>query len=292
MEMPEYSFRRAGESKIVGFLVYLVVVPILSVTIGVMLGGLFYWIGMSLGLPEKVAGLSFSVAFVTSFIGLLLFAISDFKRRAFAEVVIFQDRLFVSNNGVKSEIRFEDISAVKFFRDGRALGCELALADGTCVRFPSDVASFFAVRRASDETYIEFLRSRADYSLKNGSILEWVTEPNAALRQKLTGILLIVWACTLALTIKFYHYAPKAYRLGKFYYRSGRSKGFKIRDEGLIDNENPTQCIHWRELNLKSDLADGILIGSTGGLTFAASALTSNAWPLWKLIEHRVKQAA
>src|SRR5688572_19177154 len=103
--MEAVRFARAGGSKALGCLVYLVLVLVLGTILGGLGAGFAVWGAESAKLSETLQAVAGIAAGAALFALVAWFGWRDFRRRANAEVVVAADRLVV--NG--AELAFADV---------------------------------------------------------------------------------------------------------------------------------------------------------------------------------------
>lgn len=286
-------YQRAGSSKIVGCLVYLVVAPFVALSLALFLAVPLMYALEALGLSRDRASVPFLVLLPLIGVGVAVWGYRDFRRRAALEVVIDRDRVTMGIDSRRTVLRFEDVASIRLVPTRIDFACVLVPRSGRVLRLPPEIAPFARVREPLEVTLINEMVRRLDERVSRG---EAVT-----LRIPLARILVTMSRGFGALLISVFLLAnPWRIPMGLLVMRHAiaviRQSWLGIRGGVVIDREGlrhfsdaPATPTSWDRLErIRSDPI-GLVLRSTDGRVFALSSLTDDFWPALRWINARVR---
>lgn len=286
--MDPVRFVRTGGSKLIGCLVYLVVVLALGTFLGAMGAALAVWGAESAKLSETLQIVAGCAAGLALFAFVAWFAWRDFRRRAYAEVVVSADGLAV--NG--AELAFADVASVFLRFEGWSPTIELEAGDGRRRRLPSDIAPFEQIEPLLVQRLLPRMLERVEREFAAGRTVPLRESGARAVGRIFYGLFLILVSPLLMLSIRHLGKGLDAFRLGVARIRQGwrgRTGGFTLTADGVLPAGEEARSIPWRELTAESLDGHGVTLVSMEGPRMSASLFAENFWPLSRLIAARLK---
>jgi hypothetical protein len=286
-------YQRAGSSKIVGCLVYLVVAPFVALCLALFLAVPLMYGLEALGLSRDRASAPFLVLLPLIGVGVAAWGYRDYRRRAALEVVIDRDRVTIGIDSRRTVLRFEDVVSIRLVPTRIDFACVLVPRSGRVLRLPPEVAPFTLVREPLEVTLIPEMVQRLDERIARG---EAVT-----LRILLVRLLVTMFRGFGALLVSVFLLAnPWTTLMGILVVRHAiaviRQSWLGIRGGIIIDREGLRRFsdalatpASWDRLErIRSDPI-GLVLRSREGQIFALSSLTDDFWPALGWINARVR---
>jgi hypothetical protein len=297
-------YQRAGSSKIVGCLVYLVVAPFVALFLALFLAVPIMYALEALGLSRDRASAPFLVLLPLIGVGVAVWGYRDYRRRAALEVVIDRDRVTIGIDSRRTVLRFEDVVSIRLVPTSQWVSSQPAsrTADFTCVlvprsgrvlRLPPEIAPFVLVREALEVTLIPELVRRLDERIARGEPValripsaRLLVTMSRAFGDLLLSVLLLGNPLRIPMGILLARHAIMVIRQSWL----GIRGGLVIEHEGLRRFlDAPATPTSWDRLErIRSDPI-GLMLRSTEGQVFALSSLTDDFWPALRWINARVR---
>lgn len=291
MDLP-FQLERRPESKALGCLAYALAVPVFVMLLALLAAALINLLLPALGVPEGAAlALGALIAPIVA-CGGVLWALRDYRRRAGWKVVIYPDKLEVTEGRKTRVVPFSQVTAVRLLPAVQDMACTLELADGSRLKLNRGVAPFSKVRHALEPTLILQLAKQLDQGLQAGQtiplrenvIKAWLRIARGACYVGLAG-LLVATVLHAEFGVTLFQAARGLIRRGGM----GTRGGFLIQNSGLVPaSRSFTAPVAWSDLSLVRNDETGILLQSHFGETFSATPEAKNFWPLMLLIESRL----
>jgi hypothetical protein len=286
-------YQRAGSSKIVGCLVYLMVAPFVALFLALFLAVPIMYALEALGLSRDRASAPFLVLLPLIGVGVAAWGYRDYRRRAALEVVIDRDRVTIGIESRRSVLRFEDVVSIRLVPTRADFACVLVPRSGGVLRLPPEIAPFALVREPFEVTLIPEMVRRLDERIARGeavalriSSARLLVTMSRAFGALLMSVLLLVRPWTLPMAILVVRHSTMVIRQSWL----GIRGGLVVEREGLRRSlDAPATPTSWDRLErIRSDPI-GLVLRSTEGQIFALSSLTDDFWPALRWINARVQ---
>jgi hypothetical protein len=285
-------FRRAGSSKLVGCLVYLVAAPFVALFLALFLSVPLMFALEALGLSRESASVPFLFLLPSCGVGVAVWGYRDFRRRAALEVVIDRDRVTIDLDGRRTVLRFEDVASIRLVPARIDFACVL-ISPGRVVRLPPEVAPFGLVRDPLDATLIPELVGRLDERIaRDGAVTirapatRLVVSMCRAIGALLLGLLSLANPWWFFMGILVVRHAAVVYRQSLLRLRGG----LVIEREGLRHPSDAAAiAAPWDRLERVRSDPIGLVLRSAEGRTFALTPLADDFWPALRWINTRLK---
>jgi hypothetical protein len=286
-------YQRAGSSKIVGCLVYLVVAPFVALFLALFLAVPIMYALEAVGLSRDRASAPFLVLLPVIGVGVAAWGCRDYRRRAALEVVIDRDRVAIGIDSRRTVLRFEDVVSIRLVPTRINFACVLVPRSGRILRLPPEIAPFGQVREPLEATLIPEIVRRLDERIARGEavtlriptgrLLSTMSRGFGAL---LMSVLLMVNPWRIPLGILVMRHAIMVIRQSWL----GIRGGLVIDRQGLRRfSDASTPHASWDRLErIRSDPI-GVVLRSREGQVFALSSLTDDFWPALCWINARVR---
>ena len=285
-------FRRSLPSRVVGLLEYVILVPGASV---------FGWMLLCVPLVPLFEWLEIGADFCAFFIFLMSiivtslvvwFAVVDYRRRAKAEVAVYQDRIEIVFGSRVRKIAFAEVASIRLLQSGSVMVCELVPEKDRPIRLPWDFAPYERIRDTLNRTMIPVLRAKVDKRLTAGTQIQLRESRLVAFCRFLDGTANVFAAVLLLLSFVYRHYgflltqrAIRAFKAG----RRGLRGGLVVAHDGLVIRDGGScQTVPWCNVMLKAFDDAGIVLRAQGGKTYSVSSLVKNYWPVASWIVPKV----
>jgi hypothetical protein len=286
-------YQRAGSSKIVGCLVYLVVAPFVALFLALFLAVPIMLVLEALGLSRDRASTPFLVLQPLFGVGVAAWGYRDYRRRAALEVVIDRDRVAMGIDSRRTVLRFEDVVSIRLVPTRIDFACVLVPRSGRVLRLPPEIAGFALVRESLEVTLIPEMVRQLDERIARGETVTFRV-PSGRLFGTMSrgfgalilGGLFMVNPWRIPLGILVMRHAIMVIRQAWL----GIRGGLVMDREGLrrFSDASATPA-SWDRLEwIRSDPI-GLVLRSTEGQIFALSALTDDFWPALRWINARLR---
>ena len=285
-------FHRSLPARVEGLVEYVIIVPVVSVFGWVLLSLpfilLFEWLETEAGWPALFI---FPIGILfTGFV--IWFAVVDYRRRAKAEVAVYQDRIEIIFGSRIRKIAFAEVASVRLLQSGSVMACVLVPAEGRPIRLPWDFAPYEKIRDSLDRTLIPVLRAKIDERLLAGEQIQLLESRLVAFCRFLGGMAAAVAAILPLFSVVFRYYglllirrAVKAFKLG----RRGLRGGMVVAHNGLVSRTaGADQTIPWSSVVLKAFDDEGIVLCAQEDKIYSSSSLVDNYWPVTSWIVQKV----
>ena len=160
-------YQRAGSSKIVGCLVYLVVTPFVALFLALFLAVPLMFALEALGLSRDRASAPFPVLLPLFGLGVAVWGYRDYRQRATLEVVIDRDQVTIGIDSRRTVLRFDDVVSIRLVPTRVDFACILVPRSGRVVRLPSEIAPFSLVREPLENS------TKATNDLNALTVVSW-----------------------------------------------------------------------------------------------------------------------
>jgi hypothetical protein len=287
-------FQRAGSSRVVGCLVYLVVAPFVALLLAIFLTLPITFALEALGVPRERSGEALLVTLPLVGIGVAAWGYRDYRRRAALEVVVDRDLVTLVVNSRPRVLKFEEVASIRLVPTRLDFACVLAPRSGRVLRLPIEVAPFKLVRESLDVTLIPRLASRLEERIAGGeattlriSYLRILMTALRATGAMLMGVLMLVNPWWFAMGILFVNHAIIVMRQSWLGFRGG----VVLERDGVRRlSDAPATLTGWNHLEQIQADPIGLVLRSTSGQVFALSALTDDFWPALRWINSRLRK--
>jgi hypothetical protein len=286
-------FQRAGSSKIVGCLVYLVVTPFVALFLALFFSVPLMYALESLGLSRDRASAPFLVLLPLIGVGVAAWSYRDYRRRAALEVVIDRDRVTIGIDSRRTVLYFEDVVSIRLVPTRIDFACVLVPRSGRLLRLPPEIAPFALVREPLEVALIPEMVRRLDESIARGEAvtLRIRSTRSLVMMSRGFGTLLISvfllgnpWRIPMGILVA--RHAITVIRQSWL----GLRGGLIIDREGLRRfSDAPSTPMSWDRLERTRSDPIGLVLRSREGQVFTLSSLTDDFWPALRWINARVR---
>lgn len=167
------TFRSPNTNTGSGALVYIVLVPFLTVALYAFIRGLLYAILQPLEFDELLLGqVMAAILLPLAFIVVTWFAFTDYRRRAGARIDVVNDCVVVASAFYEQRFENTDIANVRIVPERSKDACRLELKDGRRIHLLSEVATQEQLRPTFEVCLIPELAGCLDASLRNGVTID------------------------------------------------------------------------------------------------------------------------
>lgn len=282
-------FQLPVESKVMGCLMYITIIPVVSVFIMLLLFLAVFGVVQWVGLPEQVSMVFGLVAFPLILIWVVRFAARDFRRRAGMEVVIDHDRIELTVGGKHREIPLEEIDSVRLVRVQGNMACILRLVSRERIRLPEEIAPYSHLLEPLEATLIPHLADRIPSRLGEEQEISLRESEFMGLWLMIRGVMSILFGILLYLSIVL-RMGGLPLILGGWLSigqgRLARRGGFVVRPDGVVPKRSfGDWLVPWSEIVSIRRNDCGILLQASDGTEISTSSLTHDWWPVARWIE-------
>jgi hypothetical protein len=280
----ETTFRRTPGNRIVGLLVYALVLPILAIVLCPLVSITTMLIMHLAHAPQPIThGACVGLCLLT-LVGLVSFAVYDYRRRAGIVVTVADDGLKVKHLGKDFCIPFDQVDGVRLVPYRRDAQCILEMTDGREYQLPVEVVPFSVVQDALEATVVSRLVDCFDRQLAQGGSIRVHDHALRAWLNVIQGILAIFSGTLLLLTLRGIPVGIAWIRGGWLAVRRGwrgRSTNFEVTREGLRPSGTimPSDVRLWSWLKQRDADTAGLVLRFEDGCVFTASLFAENYWP-------------
>lgn len=281
------AYRRAESSKAVGCLVYLVVTPFVALSLSLLIAVPLIFVLQGLGVSERFAPIAFPILLIPISLGAIAWGFHEYRGRAAAEVLIYQDGVLAQVGRARRALAFDDVETVRLDPAGLDMACTLIPRTGRALRLPPDIAPYSIVSRPLSNSLIAVLARRLGNRFDAGESVTVRERLPRALRHLARGVAGVVAGCLLILTLLHAIRGIAVVRNGVWLVRQGLvgvTGGVLVDSHGLRHlREEAGARITWDRLTLVHVDELGFLVRSDEGRTFVASPfaegyLAASAW--------------
>lgn len=187
----------------VGASVNFVIVPIMTVVLYAMIGGLLHVLLVGLGANAITVGQNlFYFLLPLIFVAVTVFAIKDFRRRAGGRVDVLSDGIALSSRYHSFGLGYDQIADVRVVPERLNASCQLVSVDGRNHQIMSEVASFQELAPSMEVILIPMLADQLRRDFEGGQTVR-VSE------SRLRACLRLVFAsCLVSLSIVLFFLVP------------------------------------------------------------------------------------
>lgn len=262
-------FYRSGGSKAAGFLAYLLVTPLAASFAGLLSGWIVFEGIKASGLTESWATIGAWAVAIPIFVWGIFWAIRDYRRRAFAEVVVFEDRIEIQFGRTKTVASFQEVQDLRTIQNMDNFKYALIMESGEKIAIPHSFVPSEAFFPTIEANLFRFLAERTEKKLQAGEIL-WLRESRLfAYLRIFRGVFLLTFSPILEL--RHIPAIVTSRRLIRHGWK-GRHGGFGISKKGAFEIGSGTSIpIPWQTLSIESSDLDGIRLRTATGEVLAAS---------------------
>lgn len=186
-----------------GASVYCVLVPVMTLFLYAMIGGLLHGLLVGLGVnADTVAKYSFYLLLPSIFVAVAAFAIRDYRRRAGGRVDVLSDGIAMSSLYYEFGVSYDQIADVRIVSERLKASCQLVLEDGRRHLILNEVASYQELAPALEVRLIPLLAEQLRREFDAG-------QPVRVSESRVRAFLRVVSGCVLAcLSIMLFFLVP------------------------------------------------------------------------------------